>query len=42
VARDWALFLHLVGVLFFVGASAAVTALRVLALAIVALMVWRP
>jgi uncharacterized membrane protein len=32
VARDWALFLHLVGVLLFVGASAAVTALRLLAI----------
>ena len=31
VARDWALFLHLVGVLLFVGASMAVTALRILA-----------
>jgi uncharacterized membrane protein len=32
VARDWALFLHLVGVLVFVGASAAVTAVRLLAI----------
>lgn len=32
MTRDWALFLHLVGVLVFVGASAAVTALRLLAI----------
>jgi uncharacterized membrane protein len=32
VARDWALFLHLVGVLLFVGASVGVTALRLLAI----------
>jgi uncharacterized membrane protein len=32
VARDWALFLHLAGVLLFVGGSVAVTALRVLAI----------
>jgi uncharacterized membrane protein len=32
VARDWALFLHLVGVLLFVGASVAVTALRLLSI----------
>jgi uncharacterized membrane protein len=32
VARDWALFLHLVGVLLFVGGSVAVTALRLLAI----------
>jgi len=32
VARDWALFLHLVGVLLFVGTSVAVTALRLLAI----------
>jgi uncharacterized membrane protein len=32
VARDWALFLHLVGVLLFVGASIGVTALRLLAI----------
>lgn len=32
MARDWALFLHLVGVLLFVGASVAVTALRLLAI----------
>jgi uncharacterized membrane protein len=32
VARDWALFLHLVGVLVFVGASVAVTALRLIAI----------
>lgn len=31
MARDWALFLHLLGVLLFVGASGAVTALRLLA-----------
>ena len=31
MARDWALFLHLAGVLLFVGGSIAVTALRVLA-----------
>jgi uncharacterized membrane protein len=31
VARDWALFLHLLGVLVFVGASGSVTALRLLA-----------
>ena len=33
MARDWALFLHLLGVLLFVGASVAVTALRLLAIA---------
>jgi uncharacterized membrane protein len=32
MARDWALFLHLTGVLLFVGGSIAVTALRVLAI----------
>jgi len=32
VARDWALFLHLVGVLLFVGASVGVAALRLLAI----------
>jgi len=32
VARDWALFLHLVGVPLFVGASVGVTALRLLAI----------
>jgi len=32
VAHDWALFLHLVGVLLFVGASVGVTALRLLAI----------
>jgi uncharacterized membrane protein len=32
MARDWALFLHLAGVLLFVGGSIAVTALRVLAI----------
>ena len=32
MARDWALFLHLSGVLLFVGGSIAVTALRVLAI----------
>jgi uncharacterized membrane protein len=32
VARDWALFLHLVGVLLFTGASVTVTALRLLAI----------
>lgn len=32
MARDWALFLHLVGVLLFVGASVGVTALRLLAI----------
>jgi uncharacterized membrane protein len=32
VARDWALFLHLVGVLVFVGGSVGVTALRLLAI----------
>jgi uncharacterized membrane protein len=32
VAREWALFLHLVGVLLFVGASTAVTTLRLLAI----------
>jgi uncharacterized membrane protein len=32
VARDWALFLHLVGVLLFVGGSVGVTALRLLAI----------
>jgi uncharacterized membrane protein len=32
VARDWALFLHLAGVLLFVGGSVAVTTLRVLAI----------
>ncbi len=32
MARDWALFLHLVGVLVFVGASVAVTSLRLLAI----------
>jgi uncharacterized membrane protein len=32
VARDWGLFLHLLGVFVFVGASAAVTALRLLAI----------
>ena len=31
MARDWALFLHLAGVLLFVGGSIAVTALRLLA-----------
>jgi uncharacterized membrane protein len=31
VGHEWALFLHLLGVLVFVGASAAVTALRLLA-----------
>ncbi len=30
MARDWALFLHLTGVLLFVGGSIAVTALRLL------------
>jgi uncharacterized membrane protein len=32
MARDWALFLHLAGVLLFVGGSIAVTALRLLAI----------
>jgi uncharacterized membrane protein len=32
VARDWALFLHLVGVLLFVGGSVGVTTLRLLAI----------
>jgi uncharacterized membrane protein len=32
VARDWALFLHLAGVLLFVGGSIGVTALRLLAI----------
>ena len=32
MARDWALFLHLVGVLLFVGGSVGVTALRLLAI----------
>ena len=32
MARDWALFLHVSGVLLFVGGSIAVTALRVLAI----------
>jgi uncharacterized membrane protein len=32
VARDWALFLHLAGVLLFVGGSIAVTCLRLLAI----------
>ena len=32
MARDWALFLHLVGVLLFVGGSIAVAALRLLAI----------
>jgi uncharacterized membrane protein len=32
MARDWALFLHLSGVLLFVGSSIAVTALRLLAI----------
>ena len=32
MARDWALFLHLTGVLVFVGGSIAVTALRLLAI----------
>ena len=32
MARDWALFLHLSGVLLFVGGSIAVTALRLLAI----------
>jgi len=32
MARDWALFLHLSGVLVFVGGSIAVTALRLLAI----------
>ena len=32
MARDWELFLHLSGVLLFVGGSIAVTALRVLAI----------
>ena len=32
MARDWALFLHLVGVLLFVGGSIGVTALRLLAI----------
>ncbi len=32
MARDWALFLHLSGVLLFVGGSIAVTALRLLAM----------
>ena len=32
MAREWALFLHLVGVLLFVGASTAVTTLRLLAI----------
>ena len=32
MARDWALFLHLSGVLLFVGGSIGVTALRLLAI----------
>lgn len=32
MARDWALFFHLVGVLVFVGGSVGVTALRLLAI----------
>lgn len=32
MARDWALFLHLSGVLLFVGGSVAATALRLLAI----------
>ena len=32
MAREWALFLHMVGVLLFVGASTAVTTLRLLAI----------
>jgi uncharacterized membrane protein len=32
MAQDWALFLHLAGVLLFVGGSIAVTALRLLAI----------
>jgi uncharacterized membrane protein len=32
MGRDWALFLHLVGVLLFVGGSVGVTALRLLAI----------
>lgn len=32
MARDWALFLHVTGVLLFVGGSIAVTALRLLAI----------
>jgi uncharacterized membrane protein len=32
MARDWALFLHLLGVLLFVGGSAGVTTLRLLAI----------
>lgn len=32
MARDWALFLHLLGVLLFAGGSVAVTALRLLAI----------
>jgi uncharacterized membrane protein len=32
MARDWALFLHLTGVLLFVGGSIAVTALRLIAI----------
>ena len=32
MARDWALFLHLAGVLLFVGGSIAVSALRILAI----------
>jgi len=32
VSRDWLLFLHLVGVLLFVGGSLAVTTLRLLAI----------
>jgi uncharacterized membrane protein len=32
MARDWALFLHLTGVLVFAGGSIAVTALRLLAI----------
>ena len=32
MSRDWALFLHLVGVLLFVGGSVGVTALRLLAI----------
>ncbi len=32
MAREWALFLHLLGVLLFVGASVAVSALRLLAI----------
>lgn len=32
MARDWALFVHLLGVLLFVGGSVGVTALRLLAI----------